>query len=112
MDVIPARAKAKKMLTTRAPAATALSGPDRTASAAPVRPVQPAPETVAPQKPAAPAPGAEQPLPPKPPGEAFAIAVITGQLPPRPTTAQQLQLRLAGASLPEEESFSATSRLA
>ena len=36
-------------------------------------------------------------LPPSPPGEAFAAAVIAGQLSPRPTTPQELERRLGSA---------------
>ena len=37
------------------------------------------------------------PPPPSPPGEAFAAAVIAGQLPPRPLTPEQLRQRLGSA---------------
>ena len=40
------------------------------------------------------------PPPPSPPGEAFAAAVIAGQLPPRPTTVRELQQRLGNAWQP------------
>lgn len=40
------------------------------------------------------------PPPPSPPGEAFAAAVIAGQLPPRPTTMRELQQRLGSAWQP------------
>jgi hypothetical protein len=40
------------------------------------------------------------PLPPSPPGEAFAAAVIAGQLPPRPITPEQLRQRLGSAWQP------------
>jgi hypothetical protein len=40
------------------------------------------------------------PLPPRPPGEAFAAAVIAGQLPPVPVTPEQLRQRLGAAWQP------------
>ena len=40
------------------------------------------------------------PLPPSLPGEAFAAAVIAGQLPPRPITPEQLRQRLGSAWQP------------
>jgi hypothetical protein len=40
------------------------------------------------------------PPPPTPPGEAFAAAVIAGQLPPRPITPEQLRQRLGSAWQP------------
>ena len=44
---------------------------------------------------------ARQAPPPQPvPGEAFAAAVIAGQLPPRPVTPQQLRQRLGSAWQP------------
>ena len=39
-------------------------------------------------------------LPPGPPGEAFAAALIAGQLPPRPMTPEQLRQRLGSAWQP------------
>jgi hypothetical protein len=39
-------------------------------------------------------------LPPSPPGEAFAAAVIAGQLPPRPVSPEQLRQRLGSAWQP------------
>ncbi len=38
--------------------------------------------------------------PPPPPGEAFAAAVIAGQLPPRPISPEQLRQRLGSAWQP------------
>lgn len=38
--------------------------------------------------------------PPSPPGEAFAAAIIAGQLPPRPITPQELRQRLGSAWQP------------
>ena len=43
---------------------------------------------------------ANVPPPPSPPGEAFAAAVIAGQLPPRPITPEQLKQRLGSAWQP------------
>lgn len=43
---------------------------------------------------------ANVPPPPSPPGEAFAAAVIAGQLPPRPITPEQLRQRLGSAWQP------------
>lgn len=40
---------------------------------------------------------ANVPPPPAAPGEAFAAAVIAGQLPPRPVTTEQLRQRLGSA---------------
>jgi hypothetical protein len=40
------------------------------------------------------------PAPPTPPGEAFAAAVIAGQLPPVPVTPEQLRQRLGAAWQP------------
>jgi hypothetical protein len=40
------------------------------------------------------------PAPPSPPGEAFAAAVIAGQLPPRPVSPEQLKQRLGSAWQP------------
>lgn len=40
------------------------------------------------------------PAPPTPPGEAFAAAVIAGQLPPVPVTPEQLRQRLGSAWQP------------
>jgi hypothetical protein len=40
------------------------------------------------------------PPPPAPPGEAFAAAVIAGQLAPRPNTPEQLRQRLGSAWQP------------
>lgn len=40
------------------------------------------------------------PPPPSPPGEAFAAAVIAGQLPPRPVSPEQLRQRLGSAWQP------------
>jgi hypothetical protein len=44
--------------------------------------------------------GPSAPLPPSPPGEAFAAAVIAGQLAPRPVTPDQLRQRLGSAWQP------------
>lgn len=45
------------------------------------------------------------PPPPPPPGAAFAVALITGQLPPRPTSERELQMRLGSADLPAQGSL-------
>jgi hypothetical protein len=45
------------------------------------------------------------PPPAPPPGAAFAVALITGQLPPRPTSERELQLRLGSADLPAQGSL-------
>lgn len=46
------------------------------------------------------APVAEAPPPPTPPGEAFAAAVISGQLAPKPVTPEELRQRLGAAWQP------------
>jgi len=46
------------------------------------------------------------PPPAPPPGAAFAVALITGQLPPRPTSERELQRRLGSADLPAQGSLS------
>lgn len=43
---------------------------------------------------------AEAPPPPTPPGEAFAAAVISGQLAPRPLTTEELRQRIGVAWQP------------
>jgi hypothetical protein len=45
------------------------------------------------------------PPPPPPPGAAFAVALITGQLPPRPTSERELMMRLGSADLPAQGSL-------
>lgn len=45
------------------------------------------------------------PLPPSPPGEAFAAAVIAGQLPPVPMTEEQLRQRLGASWQPPASSL-------
>ena len=45
------------------------------------------------------------PPPAPPPGAAFAVALITGQLPPRPTSERELQMRLGSADLPAQGSL-------
>ena len=45
-------------------------------------------------------------LPPAPPpGAAFAVALITGQLPPKPTSERELLMRLGSAELPAQGSL-------
>jgi hypothetical protein len=45
------------------------------------------------------------PTPPKPPGSAFAVALMTGQLQPRPTSVREMQMRLGSAELPAQGSL-------
>jgi len=45
------------------------------------------------------------PPPAPPPGAAFAVALITGQLPPRPMSERQLMMRLGSADLPAQGSL-------
>lgn len=45
------------------------------------------------------------PAPPAPPGSAFAVALISGQLAPRPTSEREIQLRLGSAELPKQGSL-------
>ena len=45
------------------------------------------------------------PAPPPPPGAAFAAALISGQLPPRPTSERELLMRLGSAQLPAQGSL-------
>ena len=49
--------------------------------------------------------------PTPPPGAAFAVALITGQLPPRPTSERELQMRLGSADLPAQGSLALHDRL-
>jgi hypothetical protein len=53
------------------------------------------------------------PMPPPapPPGAAFAVALITGQLPPKPTSERELQMRLGSAELPAQGSLALHDRL-
>lgn len=51
------------------------------------------------------------PAPAPPPGAAFAVALITGQLPPRPTSEHELQMRLGSAELPAQGSLALHDRL-
>ena len=51
------------------------------------------------------------PLPAPPPGAAFAVALITGQLPPKPTSERELQMRLGSADLPAQGSLALHDRL-
>ncbi len=50
------------------------------------------------------------PAPPPPPGAAFAAALISGQLPPRPTSEREILLRLGSAQLPAQGSLPLTDR--
>ena len=54
---------------------------------------------------------AVMPPPAPPPGAAFAVALITGQLPPRPTSERELQMRLGSADLPAQGSLALHDRL-
>ena len=45
------------------------------------------------------------PAPPPPPGSAFAAALLSGQLPPKPTTDREIILRLGSADLPAQGSL-------
>ncbi|MDP3315772.1 MAG: hypothetical protein Q8M47_06855 [Devosia sp.] len=51
------------------------------------------------------------PPPAPPPGAAFAVALITGQLPPRPTSERELMMRLGSADLPAQGSLALHDRL-
>ena len=62
-----------------------------------------------PQQPAQ--PQIMMPPPAPPPGAAFAVALITGQLPPRPTSERELQMRLGSADLPAQGSLALHDRL-
>lgn len=50
-------------------------------------------------------PPATMPPPPPPTGAAFAVALITGQLPPKPTTEREFQMRMGNAELPAQGSL-------
>lgn len=50
--------------------------------------------------------------PVEPPGAAFAVALITGQLPPRPKSERELQMRLGSADLPAQGTLALHDRLA
>jgi len=47
----------------------------------------------------------EAPPPPPAPGAAFAVALISGQLPPRPTSEREIIMRLGSADLPSQGSL-------
>jgi len=64
-----------------------------------------------PQPPAAQPQLTPMPPPSPPPGAAFAVALITGQLPPRPTSDRELQMRLGSADLPAQGSLALHDRL-
>jgi len=51
------------------------------------------------------------PTPPPPPGSAFAAALLSGQLPPKPTTEREIMLRLGSADLPAQGSLALHDRL-
>lgn len=51
------------------------------------------------------------PLPVPPPGAAFAVALISGQLPPKPTSERELIQRLGSADLPAQGSLALHDRL-
>jgi len=62
-----------------------------------------------PQQPAQ--PQITMPPPAPPPGAAFAVALITGQLPPKPTSERELLMRLGSADLPAQGSLALHDRL-
>jgi hypothetical protein len=64
-----------------------------------------------PQQPAAQPQLPTMPPPAPPPGAAFAVALITGQLPPKPTSERELQMRLGSADLPAQGSLALHDRL-
>lgn len=51
------------------------------------------------------------PTPPPPPGSAFAAALLSGQLPPKPTSDREILLRLGSADLPAQGSLALHDRL-
>ncbi len=51
------------------------------------------------------------PAPPPPPGSAFAAALLSGQLPPKPTSDREIILRLGSADLPAQGSLALHDRL-
>jgi hypothetical protein len=67
------------------------------------------PEPDAPPPPPAPTPISETlpplPTPPAPPGSAFAAALLSGQLPPKPRSEREMLLRLGSAELPAQGSL-------
>ena len=68
--------------------------------------------TFAHSEPAVQVAGNTPPPPPSPPGEAFAAAVIAGQLPPVPVTPEQLKQRLGSAWQPPSSPFRLMDRVA
>jgi len=50
------------------------------------------------------------PAPPAPAGSAFAVALLSGQLPPKPTSEREVILRLGSADLPAQGSLALTDR--
>lgn len=51
------------------------------------------------------------PAPPPAPGSAFAAALLSGQLPPKPTSEREIILRLGSADLPAQGSLALHDRL-
>jgi len=51
------------------------------------------------------------PAPPPPPGSAFAAALLSGQLSPKPTSEREIILRLGSAELPAQGSLALHDRL-
>ena len=51
------------------------------------------------------------PPPPPPPGSAFAAALLSGQLPPKPKNEREIILRLGSADLPAQGSLALHDRL-
>jgi hypothetical protein len=45
------------------------------------------------------------PTPPAPPGSAFAAALLSGQLPPKPRSEREMLMRLGSAELPAQGSL-------
>ncbi len=68
-----------------------------------------APEQDPPQPVSEPKPVSESlpplPTPPAPPGSAFAAALLSGQLPPKPRSEREVLLRLGSADLPAQGSL-------
>jgi hypothetical protein len=64
-------------------------------------PVEPAPSTES----SAPAGLSPLPAPPAPPGSVFAVALISGQLSPKPTSEREILQRLGSAKVPAQGSL-------
>ncbi len=69
-------------------------------------PSQPTPaEPAPPSESSAPAGLSPLPAPPAPPGSVFAVALISGQLAPKPTSEREILQRLGSAKLPAQGSL-------